>query len=356
MSVLSITAPQFTSEDERLEQETYTPEELDAAQKDVSGEISSREKENPEDDTPEAVPLEQQEQERQVLQQAMQQALQEIPLEEKDAYLEAMERVPQLIDLESPPHLFLKAEQDEPWAAAERLVNYWELRRWLFGDRAWLPMTSTGNGTLCQEDVELLKTGFCTLLDEDDAHNRGVICFQVTRRKLEYDRIAMVRVIFYVLTVALERPSVQENGLVLVADTKVRCGLLPNADFVAGRSTESRTLTSSTHIVSSRVCPPKLLSSSSSELHDFPLRSQIHQMCRLSVYGLSSHHNPSLSHLRSARKVLFPASATLYSIFHDTSCSTTVFGSHGYDDGIGDRSARLRNSDWTIAQRNGRRL
>jgi hypothetical protein len=48
------------------------------------------------------------------------------------------------------------------------------------------------------------------------------VCFQVTSRKLDYDRMAMVRVIFYVLTVALERPSVQENGLVLVADTKVQ--------------------------------------------------------------------------------------------------------------------------------------
>jgi hypothetical protein len=221
MSVLSITAPQFTSEDERLEQETYTPIELDAAQNDILGHTSLKDHNDDDyDDDDDDPPLEEEEQEH-VLQQALQQALQEIPVEEKDAYLEAMERVPQLVDLESPPHLFLKAEHYEPWAAAERLVNYWELRRWLFGDRAWLPVTSTGNGTLCEEDVELLKTGFCTLLDEDDASHRGVICFQVTRHKLEYDRMAMVRVIFYVLTVALERPSVQANGLVLVADTKV---------------------------------------------------------------------------------------------------------------------------------------
>ena len=81
-------------------------------------------------------------------------------------------------------------------------------------------MTSTGNGTLCQDDINLLQTGFCSLLD-DDEHGRGVVCFQVTPKKLDYDRMAMVRVIFYVLTVAMEQPSVQENGLVLIADTKV---------------------------------------------------------------------------------------------------------------------------------------
>lgn len=37
MSVLSITAPQFTAENERLEQETYTEEELEAAERDLFG-------------------------------------------------------------------------------------------------------------------------------------------------------------------------------------------------------------------------------------------------------------------------------------------------------------------------------
>jgi hypothetical protein len=206
MSVLSITAPQFTAEDECLEQESYKEEELEAAERDLFGR------------TLEETQVSEEELER--LLQDFHQALEEIPLEDKEAYVEALERVPQLVELESHPLTFLKAEEDHAWAAAERCVQYWELRRWLFGERAWLPMTSTGNGTLCQDDINLLKTGFCCLLD-DDGSERGVVCFQVTSRKLDYDRMAMVRVIFYVLTVALERPSVQENGLVLVADTKV---------------------------------------------------------------------------------------------------------------------------------------
>jgi hypothetical protein len=208
MSVLSITAPQFTGEDARLEQETYSDEEVEGAQRDLLGRPALEETQLSEED------LEQ-------LLQDFYQALEEITLEEKEAYVEALERVPQLVELESNPLTFLRAEEYHAWAAAERLVNYWELRRWLFGDRAWLPMTSTGNGTLCQDDVDLLRTGFCSLLN-DDEQDRGVLCFQVTSRKLDYDRMALVRVIFYVLTVALERPSVQENGLVLLADTKVR--------------------------------------------------------------------------------------------------------------------------------------
>lgn len=37
---------------------------------------------------------------------------------------------------------------------------------------------------------------------------------------LDYDRMSMMRVIFYMLTVAYERESVQRNGLVVVADVK----------------------------------------------------------------------------------------------------------------------------------------
>ena len=134
--------------------------------------------------------------------------------------MEALERVPQLVELESHPLTFLKAEGYYGWGAAERCVNYWELRRWLFGDRAFLPISSTGHGALVEDDIHLLKSGFCCLL-EDDEQGRGVVCFQVPSRTLDCDRMAMVRIIFYVLTVALERPQVQENGLVLVADTNV---------------------------------------------------------------------------------------------------------------------------------------
>lgn len=155
------------------------------------------------------------------LEEEFRRALEELPQEDKEGYLEAVDRAPLLVEQESNVHWFLRAEESQPWAAAERLVNYWELRRWLFGERAWLPLTATGDGALSPTDVELLETGFCTLLPMEDVHGRGILCFQVPKDKLNADRLAMARVTFYVLSLAMwTRPLVVQNGLVLIADTK----------------------------------------------------------------------------------------------------------------------------------------
>ncbi|KAL3905494.1 MAG: hypothetical protein SGILL_009656 [Bacillariaceae sp.] len=216
MSILSITAPQFTPEDERLEQEELTPEETEAAKIDLLGEAlldeSTRSSLDASVRTDEEV--------ANILQE-FHEGLAALEPEEKAAFLEAMEKVPRLVDLESPPLDFVTAENYNTWAAAERAVNYWELRAWLFGERAWLPMTSTGNGCLSKEDCALLETGFCSILDENaDASGRGVLCFEVPPRKLPVHRMSIVRVIFYLMSVAHERRSVRKKGLVVVADTK----------------------------------------------------------------------------------------------------------------------------------------
>ncbi len=210
MSSLSITAPQFTSEQERHEQESILDEEHQAARRDLYGGGAA----TPLLPTCDASYSEDVERE-------FRRALEELPMEDKEGYLEALERAPLLVQQESNSQLFLRAEQHQPWAAAERLVNYWELRRWLFGERAWLPLTATGDGALAPADVELLETGFCTLLPREDVHGRGILCFQVPQQMLNADRLAMARVTFYVLSLALwTRPLVVQNGLVLIADTR----------------------------------------------------------------------------------------------------------------------------------------
>jgi hypothetical protein len=226
MSILSITAPRFTVEDELSEKETYTREEVEAARIDLYGQQNSQRiraeqsknsnvamssADSDEDGTDEEID--------ESIFKEFYNALGALEPEEKDAFLEASHRVPNLVETESPPIDFLRAEQFNSWAAAERCINYWELRVWLFGERAWLPMTSTGNGCLDEADCTLLETGFCTLLPEGtDRSGRGVLCFQVFERKLEYHRMAIVRVIFYLMSIAHERKSVQKNGLVIIAD------------------------------------------------------------------------------------------------------------------------------------------
>lgn len=49
-----------------------------------------------------------------------------LPAPEKDAYLEVERLAPDLIEAESDPYLFLRYDEFNAWAAARRLVAYWE--------------------------------------------------------------------------------------------------------------------------------------------------------------------------------------------------------------------------------------
>ena len=73
-------------------------------------------------------------------------------------------------------------------------MNYWELRRWLFGERAFLPMTQTGSGALNDHDIQLLQQVPITLLHHDEM-GRIVLYFEETRKDVDptlFDRISFV--------------------------------------------------------------------------------------------------------------------------------------------------------------------
>jgi hypothetical protein len=99
MSVLSITAPQFTAEDEQLERDNVTQEEMDAALHDIYGTGTLEETE----EMRIRGPIE------------LEAALQDIPMEEKEAYLEAVARVPEIVEAESNFLLFLRSEDYNVW-------------------------------------------------------------------------------------------------------------------------------------------------------------------------------------------------------------------------------------------------
>lgn len=101
MSVLSITAPQFTSEDEQLERDNLTQEEMDAAVHDIYGTGTLEETE----EMRIRGPIE------------LEAALQDIPMEEKEAYLEAVARVPEIVEAESNFLLFLRSEDFNVWVS-----------------------------------------------------------------------------------------------------------------------------------------------------------------------------------------------------------------------------------------------
>ena len=91
---------------------------------------------------------------------------------DKADYLFALEHSPLLVQKESCIVDFLRSENGNPQAAAERLVDYWRIRREIFGrQRAFLPMTLQG---AMAEDIDVLKTGVIVLLPPDK-HGRPVL-------------------------------------------------------------------------------------------------------------------------------------------------------------------------------------
>ena len=98
-------------------------------------------------------------------------------IEDKEDYLRALKQCPELVKTESDPILFLRCEEFDVWAAALRMTKYWKMRCRLFNERAFLPMTMTGNGALTCEDVEVLRSGALQLLKDDDS-GRAVLYFQ----------------------------------------------------------------------------------------------------------------------------------------------------------------------------------
>jgi hypothetical protein len=98
----------------------------------------------------------------------LQDSLAQIPLQQQTAYREALVRCPQLVKTESDPMQFLIFADFDIWNAATRIVTYWEKRKELFGERAFLPVLDlSGNGALTGEDLRLFSTGSFQLTAED---------------------------------------------------------------------------------------------------------------------------------------------------------------------------------------------
>jgi hypothetical protein len=75
---------------------------------------------------------------------AVQRALDCIPSHEKTDYCEAMQYVPDLVKAEAGLAAFLSPENGNAQAAATRVVCYWNIRKRLFRERAFLPLQQTG--------------------------------------------------------------------------------------------------------------------------------------------------------------------------------------------------------------------
>lgn len=147
-------------------------------------------------------------------------ALDSIPLDEKKDYLYALEKVPGLVEKESPLLGFLRSTNWDAWAAAKRLVDYWKLRKDIFGaSKAFLPITLTG---ALAGDIYFLEQARIMALPVD-RQGRGTLFYDRCRCFQEHTPCAnMIRSYWYILQCLVQQESVQKRGFVTIDNVRVR--------------------------------------------------------------------------------------------------------------------------------------
>jgi len=144
----------------------------------------------------------------------LQQALDCIPDIEKKAYLEALQVAPLLVEKESDPTCFLLRENFNCWDAAARLVAYWDERKKVFGDKAFLPITFSTDGALSEEALSAIRAGAVLRIPNDSKGRRVVLFDQSILIKLS---MSVRRQINFLLSLAsLNNSRCQQEGIVLL--------------------------------------------------------------------------------------------------------------------------------------------
>lgn len=160
-------------------------------------------------------------------------AVETIAPEKKKSFLKAQKQSPDLIWSELGPMRFLTYCNYNYWKAAETLVEYWEKREELFGERAFLPMTLTGKGALTSEDVITVQTGQVACVRTDP--NQQPVIFADRNRVLPTSTtMSKLRAAFYMLHEVAKAPVSQTDGChVLVLVVTPRTSQL-DVNFVRG--------------------------------------------------------------------------------------------------------------------------
>ena len=136
-----------------------------------------------------------------------------LDLDLKREYLEAVERVPHLVELETPMNKFLRTEDNNPWSAAHRLAHYWKHRKGFMRADRWLrPMNQTGKGCLGQEEIALLRRGIYNYTCTEET-GPVVVVNGASSQGVSED--VMGRVFLYLWTV-LDDVAIQTTGVTVV--------------------------------------------------------------------------------------------------------------------------------------------
>ena len=135
-------------------------------------------------------------------------------------YDEALQLAPDIVERETPFHLFLTAEDMNEFRATTKLATYWKYRKELFASRALRPLLDlSGCGALDDNDISVLRMG-CVVPLPDDDKGRKVICFDDLRCDCVSESVQM-HCWFYLLAAISEQSSIkpdQELVIILIRD------------------------------------------------------------------------------------------------------------------------------------------
>ena len=147
-------------------------------------------------------------------------AMRQLPDAARSAYLEALASAPSVVERESNKNVFLRACDFDVVAAAHKLATYWTKRKELFGSRAFLPLTLSGEDALTQDDIVLLHSGSIAVLP-DDVNGNGVVCLDRSRllEGQNTNRQSRLRGVFYLASVLSRIEKTQSEGIVVIDAT-----------------------------------------------------------------------------------------------------------------------------------------
>lgn len=122
--------------------------------------------------------------------------------------------------------------------AAEQTMRYWNRRKMLFEQTAHRPMTATGTGTLNENDIEVLQSGFIVILPSTRT-GEPVVCFDRSRLEDDFDDISRIvesarRCMFYIIDILSEREESRSKGCVLLEVYHSSYVNLPTDDALFG--------------------------------------------------------------------------------------------------------------------------
>lgn len=142
-----------------------------------------------------------------------------LPEPDRTAYVTALQRAPDVVEKDSPESRFLAVENGNVEKAAKRLASYWDTRKEIFRERAYLPMSLDENGVFTVTEIELFNTGFFTPIPNHPS-GRPVGAFDLSRLGAMYSfesfNEVRLRVAFYTFSILAESPVAQSDKILIL--------------------------------------------------------------------------------------------------------------------------------------------